>query len=189
MGSNPPTWRFGATPQVQCALHPYPQGRRGAGRLQPSPSELRHKYNVRSIPIRKDNEVQVDCNLLLRGCATNTMCAPSPSTRTTRCRSTATFSFGATPQVQCVFHPYPQGRRSPGRLEPPLQRCISSAKTIPSSEQSPFEGKTQAYPEIKQIRINPKVPRSKPKVFEHQARRSLMVTATNQHSEANLRQV
>ena len=48
---------------TMCAL----QGRRGAGRLLPSPSELRHKYNVRSA-------------------------------RTMRCRSTATFSFGATPQ-------------------------------------------------------------------------------------------
>src|SRR3954465_8254421 len=56
------TFSFGAMPQIQCALHPYPQGRRGAGRLQPSPSELRHKYNVRSIPIRKDGEVQVNCN-------------------------------------------------------------------------------------------------------------------------------
>ena len=28
-------------------------------------SELRHKYNVRFIPIRKDDEAQVDCNLLL----------------------------------------------------------------------------------------------------------------------------
>src|SRR3954471_4570827 len=83
------TFFFGAAPQIQCALHPYPQGRRGAGRLQPSPSELRHKYNVRSIPIRKDDEVQVDCNLLLRSYATNTMFAPSLSARTMRCRSTA----------------------------------------------------------------------------------------------------
>ena len=51
-----------------CAL----QGRRGACQLLPSPSELRHKYNVRSIPIRKDDEVQVDCYLLLRSCAANT---------------------------------------------------------------------------------------------------------------------
>ena len=29
-------------------------------------SELRHKYNVRSILIRKDDEVQVDRDLLLR---------------------------------------------------------------------------------------------------------------------------
>ena len=32
----------------------------------PFSSELRHKYNVRTIPIRKDDEVQVDCDLLLR---------------------------------------------------------------------------------------------------------------------------
>ena len=51
-------------------------------------SELRHKYNVRSILIRKDDEVQVDCNLL----------------------------FGATPQIQHVLHPHPQGLRSAGRL-------------------------------------------------------------------------
>ena len=53
--------------------------------------ELRHKYNMRSIPIRKDDEVQVDCNLLLRSYATSTMYAPSLSARATRCRSTATF--------------------------------------------------------------------------------------------------
>src|SRR4051812_9561507 len=81
------TFSFGATPQIQCALHPYPQGRRGAGRLQPSPLELRHKYNVRSIPIRKDDEVRVDCNLLLRSYVTNTMCAPSLSATTTRRRT------------------------------------------------------------------------------------------------------
>ena len=40
-------------------------------------SELRHKYNVRSIPIRKDDEVQVDCHLLLRSYATNTKILPS----------------------------------------------------------------------------------------------------------------
>ena len=33
-----------------CAL----QGRRGAGQLLPSPSELRHKYDMCSILIRKD---------------------------------------------------------------------------------------------------------------------------------------
>ena len=109
---------LGAVPQVQCALHPYPQGQRGAGQLQSSPrscatstmcapslsarttrcrstatlsSELRHKYNVRSIPIRKDDEVQVDCKLLLRSCTTSTTCTPSLSARTTRCRSTTTF--------------------------------------------------------------------------------------------------
>src|SRR3954471_5239914 len=112
------TFFFGAAPQVQCALHPYPQGRLGVGRLQPSPSEQRHKYNVRSIPIRKDDEVQVNCNLLLRSYATSTMSVPSLSARTTRCRSTATFSFGATPQVQRALHPYPQGRRGAGRLQP-----------------------------------------------------------------------
>ena len=79
---------FGATPQIQHALHPYPQGRRGAGRLQPSASELCHKYNVRSIPIRKDDEVQVDCNLILRSYNTSTMCAPSLSTKTMKYRST-----------------------------------------------------------------------------------------------------
>ena len=57
---------LGAAPQVQCTLHPYPQGRRGAGQLQPSPLELCHKYNVRSVPIRKDDEVQVVCDLLLK---------------------------------------------------------------------------------------------------------------------------
>ena len=46
-----------------------------------------------SIPICKDDEVQVDCYLLLRSCATNTTYAPSPSARTTRCRSIATSSF------------------------------------------------------------------------------------------------
>ena len=112
------TFSFRAAPQVQRALHPYLQGRRDAGRLQPSPLELRHKYNVRSIPICKDDEVQVDCNLLLRSCATSTTCAPSLSARTMRCRLTVTFSFGAAPQVQRVLPPYPQGRRGAGRLRP-----------------------------------------------------------------------
>ena len=44
-------------------------------------SELRHKYNVRSILIRKDDKVQVDYNPL----------------------------HGAALQVQCLLHPYPQG--------------------------------------------------------------------------------
>ena len=85
-------WR--ASPQIQHALHPTPQGRRGAGllppsleelrhkynahsitdpqgkrgtsRLLPSPSELRHKYNVRSSLIRKDDEVRVDWSINLR---------------------------------------------------------------------------------------------------------------------------
>ena len=144
---------------------------------------------MRSIPIRKDDEVQVDCNLLLRSYGTSTTYAPSLSARTTRCRSTAAFSFGATAQVQRPLHPYPQGRRSAGRLEPPPQSCISSAKTIPNSEQSPFEGKTQAHSEINQIWISPRVPSSKSKVFGHQARRSLTVTAITWHSEANLKQI
>ena len=144
---------------------------------------------MRSIPIHKDDEVQVDCNLLLRSCGTNTTSAPSLSARTTRCRSTAAVSFGDTTQVQCPLHPYPQGRRSAGRLEPQLQSCISSAKTIPSSEQSPFEGKMQAHSKINQIRINPRVPSSKSKVFGHQARKSLTVTAITRHSEANLKQI
>ena len=48
--------------------------------------ELRHKYNVRSIPIRKDDEVQVNCNLLLWSYATSTMRAPSLSARTMKRR-------------------------------------------------------------------------------------------------------
>ena len=51
--------------------------------------ELCHKYNVRSIPIRKDDEVQVDCYLLLGSCTTSTTYAPSLPARATRCRSTA----------------------------------------------------------------------------------------------------
>ena len=74
--------------------------------------------SMKSIPIRKDDEVQVDCYLLLRSCATNTMCAPFRSTRTTRCRSTVTFSFGDTPQVQHALHSDLQGRRGAGRLLP-----------------------------------------------------------------------
>src|SRR3954468_6965918 len=73
---------------------------------------------MKHIPIRKDDEVQVDCHLILRSYATNTTCAPSRSARTTRCRSTATFSFGAAPQVQRALHPDPQGRRGAGRLLP-----------------------------------------------------------------------
>ena len=53
-----------AVPQVQCALHPDPQGRRGAGRAHHLVllsmtllTEVCHKYNKRSIPIRKDDEV------------------------------------------------------------------------------------------------------------------------------------
>ena len=125
---NPPR---GAAPQVQCALHPYPQGRRGACRLQSFPrscttstmcapslsarttrcrstailsTELRHKYNVRSIPIHKDDEVQVDCKPLLR----------------------------AAPQVQCPLHPYPQGRRGAGRLQTSPQSCTTSTMSAPS---------------------------------------------------------
>ena len=58
-----------AAPQVQRALHPDLQGQRGAGRAQhlvllsmTHSTELRHKYNVRSILIRKDDEVQVVCS-------------------------------------------------------------------------------------------------------------------------------
>ena len=34
---------------VNAEIHFDPQGRRGAGRLPPSPWEFRHKYNMRSI--------------------------------------------------------------------------------------------------------------------------------------------
>ena len=125
-----------ATPQVQCTLHPYPQGRRGAGRPRPSspsyatnttcaPSlsartmrhrstatfffELRRKYNVRSILVRKDDEAQVDYNLLLR----------------------------ATPQIQRAPHPCRQRRQSAVRLKSPFQGCISNTKVIPNREQIP----------------------------------------------------
>ena len=51
--------------------------------------ELRHKYNVCSILVRKDDEVQVNYNLLLWSCTTSTTYAPSLPARATRCRSTA----------------------------------------------------------------------------------------------------
>ena len=143
------TFSFGATAQVQRALRPYPQGRRGAGRLQPYPSELRHKYNVCSIAIRKDDEVQVDCNLLLRSYDTSTTSAPALSARTTRCMSTKTFFCGATSQVQRPLHPYPQGRRGAGRLPPSPSELGTNTTSAPSvsartkrcSKQSPSEGK------------------------------------------------
>ena len=68
---------------------------------------------MRSIAIRKDDEVRVDCNLL----------------------------FGAAPQIRRAPRPDPQGRRGAGRLGPPPQSCISSTKIIASEEQVPLEGK------------------------------------------------
>ena len=122
--------------------------------------ELRHKYNVRFIPIRKDDEVQVDCCLLLRSYVTSPMCAPSRSARTTRYRSTSTFSFGATPQIQ------------------KLSRVKNKFHSTESS---------QRYSTINQVQINPKGPRPQIKVLEPSARQSLTVTKSTRHSEANLK--
>ena len=120
-----------AAPPVHRTLHPCLEGRRSAGRLEPSPpsyatnttyapslsarmtkcrstatfsSELRHKYNVRSILFRKDGEVQVDYNPL----------------------------FGSAPQVQCALHPYPQGRQGAGRLQLSPRSYTTSTTCAPS---------------------------------------------------------
>ena len=122
---NPTEWRatlpLGGLAAVQYSpkfsqTHLNPQGRRGAGRLPPSPGELRHKYNARFIPLYS-NEVRVDCHLLLESFATNTMCAPSHSA-VTGCGSTAARPWGASPQIQGM------GRLLP----PPSELCCEYRK-------------------------------------------------------------
>ena len=130
---------------TMCAL----QGRRGAGRLLPSPSELRHKYNVHSArttrcrstatfsfgatpqiqcALCKDNEAQVDYYLLFRSSATNTMCAPSQSARTqVDCNLCSILACeSGEEQIDWILH---------------LRAASQALKYIPSEEQSSLEGK------------------------------------------------
>ena len=113
---------------TKCAL----RGGRGAGRLLPSPSELRHKHNMRSarrtrcrstatLPFRatpqiqcalcKEDEVQVDCYPLLPSYATSIMCSPQGGRGTGRLLLLLP-SYATS--IMCT----PQGRRGAGRLMP-----------------------------------------------------------------------
>ena len=141
-----------------CAL----QGRRGAGRLLSSPSEVSHKYNMRfartmrcmstatfsfgatpqlQCALCKDDEVQVDCCLLLWSYATNTTCASFRSARTMRCRSTVTFSL----ELRLKYNVRSISIRKDDGVQVDCDLLLRAAsqtlKYIPSEEQSSLEGK------------------------------------------------
>ena len=72
-------------------------------------TELRYKYNVRSIPIRKDDEVQVDCNPLTK-LRYKYNVHSIPIRKDDEVQVDRNPLLGGAPQIQCVLHPYPQGR-------------------------------------------------------------------------------
>ena len=83
------------------------------------------RLSTKIIPIRQDDEVQVDCNLLLR----------------------------ASAQIQCALHPGPQGRKSTEICAPTCKSTSQAQKYIPSEEQCSFEDKCKHIQPQTQVQI------------------------------------